>query len=1016
VNSGISIFPEQVGCDCMNVCKQKTLNISILRFFISFFFLCGFTCICNATDISEPMVISSPGIYNVVNDIGCSSIENDSCIVIKSSDVTLNGNGHKLINISANTGIWIGGDSSHPSDVTVQNFGDIQRFGQGIESNGNSIHVIYNQISNNYLGLSNPSNYSIISNNRFLDNTMALWDEGEIGLNQIVNNYFSHNINSLWYASASGTIINNTFIDNTNGVNVLNVSGRIYGSTYFYNNYLGNVYNIASFADTSKFYWTNPAGPTTGKNVVGGPYIAGNYWSNPDGTGWSDMRPGNVLGYTTSPYQVMPGEYDTAPLVKTTNINHCPIIADFKVNNTSGDFPFSTNFTDLSTGNPDYWIWSFGDGNLSTEQNPNHTYSKPGNFTVNLTAFYSECKDCKNISNYIKAMNEEEDPSGPSIVSNSGIACNYVSDPIFQSNSCLVLANFTANKTSGDIPLILNFTDLSTGNPDIWLWDFGDGEKSIEQNPNHTYVSSGNFSVNLSAFISICKDSKTKEDYINVKTPGTLPVANFTANQTSGPVPLSVQFNDHSTGDPTSWQWDFGDGGLSSIQNPVYTYTSAGLYTVNLTVTNSAGSDKKSKSDYINVTTPGILPVANFTANQTSGPVPLSVQFNDHSTGDPTSWQWDFGDGEISSIQNPVYTYTSAGLYTVNLTVTNSAGSDKKINPDYINVTRQVTKPFVTGIIPPSGYVGSTVPFNILGSNFIDGAQINLTNPGQNNISASGSLSFGNLTGSFKIPASTVPGLWNVSVNQGGLYSNDDVRFEIIPAVIYHTITATAGPGGAISPSGTISVGHDMNQTFLISPDTGYQILDVIVDNESKGAVNVYSFRNVRGDHSISANFKKIGSYTINATADPYTIIYPHGTGNYPEGSNKTYLTQAKPGSDLLNVVVDEYISPPVESWTFENITKDSNILTHGQYTPGQVHVLFKANQTVGVAPLAVRFTDHSIGDPITHFWNFGDGTTSTLKDPEHVYLVRGTYSVTLRATNNQSGGVGVWNNAITVT
>jgi len=161
------------------------------------------------------------------------------------------------------------------------------------------------------------------------------------------------------------------------------------------------------------------------------------------------------------------------------------------------------------------------------------------------------------------------------------------------------------------------------------------------------------------------------------------PVANFSANPTSGKAPLTVAFTDKSTGVPTKWKWNFGDGATSSKQNPVYKYSKAGTYTVKLTVTNTAGSNTVTKTDYIKVI---VKPVANFSASQISGNAPLKVTFTDKSTGSPTSWKWNFGDGKTSTAKSPTYTYSKAGKYTVSLTVKNVAGSSSKTIKNYIVV------------------------------------------------------------------------------------------------------------------------------------------------------------------------------------------------------------------------------------------------------------------------------------------------------------------------------------------
>jgi PKD repeat protein len=168
------------------------------------------------------------------------------------------------------------------------------------------------------------------------------------------------------------------------------------------------------------------------------------------------------------------------------------------------------------------------------------------------------------------------------------------------------------------------------------------------------------------------------------------PVAAFTADVTSGAAPLTVNFSDQSTENPTAWAWDFGNDGAvdSAIQNPSHTYRAAGTYTVKLTVTNGIGSDSKVITDYIKVAAPS-LPAADFTADVVSGAAPLTVHFFDQSAGNPTTWAWDFNNDATvdSTAQNPSYTYDAAGTYAVKLTVANTAGSDSEVKTDYITVT-----------------------------------------------------------------------------------------------------------------------------------------------------------------------------------------------------------------------------------------------------------------------------------------------------------------------------------------
>ena len=175
------------------------------------------------------------------------------------------------------------------------------------------------------------------------------------------------------------------------------------------------------------------------------------------------------------------------------------------------------------------------------------------------------------------------------------------------------------------------------------------------------------------------------DDFLAVRHP----VASFTAAPVSGQAPFTVQFNDTSIDTPTSWLWNFGDNSTSTDQNATHTYTTAGTYTVNLTATNDGGSDTATYTGYITITTPlAIAPVASFTSDVTTGTAPLAVQFNDTSANIPTAWAWDFNnDGTVdATTQNATYTYTAAGTYTVNLTVTNAAGSNSLVRDKYISV------------------------------------------------------------------------------------------------------------------------------------------------------------------------------------------------------------------------------------------------------------------------------------------------------------------------------------------
>ncbi len=121
------------------------------------------------------------------------------------------------------------------------------------------------------------------------------------------------------------------------------------------------------------------------------------------------------------------------------------------------------------------------------------------------------------------------------------------------------------------------------------------------------------------------QNTQIKYNYINV---GSVPKANFIANQTKGTAPFTVTFTDVSSNNPTAWKWNLGDGDTSTQQNLAYTYNDPGTYTVTLIVTNNFGSDTAIKKDYIQVVKAvNAPPVASFTVSPTNGKIKHPVCF-----------------------------------------------------------------------------------------------------------------------------------------------------------------------------------------------------------------------------------------------------------------------------------------------------------------------------------------------------------------------------------------------------
>jgi len=271
-----------------------------------------------------------------------------------------------------------------------------------------------------------------------------------------------------------------------------------------------------------------------------------------------------------------------------------------------------------------------------------------------------------------------------------------------RSPSVIPVADFSATPVTGETPLSIQFTDLSTGPPSSWKWEYRfkpSGSSSwgswtqfaTTRNPSYSFSSTGSYIIRLTATNSLGSNSKTRgtttTPYITVSS-ATPPVAAFSATTVSGTAPLAVTFTDQSTGSVTSRAWDFeNDGAIDSTQqNPVHTFTAPGTYSVKLRVTGPGGTDDEIKTGYITVSE--AAPTADFRATPRSGYSPLAVNFTDLSAGTITAWQWDFeNDGTVDSTQqNPIHTFATPGIYNVSLTVSGPGGSGTEVKDAYITV------------------------------------------------------------------------------------------------------------------------------------------------------------------------------------------------------------------------------------------------------------------------------------------------------------------------------------------
>jgi len=303
----------------------------------------------------------------------------------------------------------------------------------------------------------------------------------------------------------------------------------------------------------------------------------------------------------------------------------------------------TVTFMDASTNSPTAWAWTFGDGGTSTSQNPTHAFATSGTFTVTLNA---------------------TNAAGSTSASHTVTVTQAASAPG---------AAFTFAPSAPTVGATVTFTDASANTPTAWAWTFGDGTSSTAKNPTHAFATAGTFTVTLN--VSNAAGSTSASHTVTVSQSASAPVAAFSFSP-GAPMPSqTVTFTDASTNTPTSWSWTFGDGGTSTQQNPTHAFGTAGTYTVTLIAGNGVGSTSASRS--ITVSASGTSLAAHFSTLVLG----QSVTFTDTSTGGPTFWAWNFGDGQTSSVQTPTHVYSAAGTYTVTLTASSNAGSSTISGP-----------------------------------------------------------------------------------------------------------------------------------------------------------------------------------------------------------------------------------------------------------------------------------------------------------------------------------------------
>ena len=604
-------------------------------------------------------------------------------------------------------------------------------------------------------------------------------------------------------------------------------------------------------------------------------------------------------------------------------------------------------FNNTSTGASAY-LWQFGDGTISTLQNPSHSYTTAANYTVKLIVTNSSgCKDSlsRNLTVFAKPTPAFAAPA----------------------NQCISNNNFT-------------FNNASTGATN-YLWHFGDGSISTLANPTHSYTSAANYTVKLIVTNSSgCKDSVSR-----ALTVFTKPTPNFAAPAGQCISNNSFSFNNTSVG-ASSYLWQFGDGTTSVTQNPSHTYTTPGNYNVKLIVTNISGC----KDSLIRSLTVFAKPTPAFAAPANQCISNNNFTFFNTSSG-ASSYLWQFGDGTISTLQNPSHSYTTAANYSVKLIVTNSSGCKDSLSRN-VTVFSKPTPAFIT---PANQCISNN---NFLFNNTSSGATTYLWQFGDSTISNLQNPSHTYSTaGNYivKLIVYNTTGCKDSLSKSVAVYSKPSAAFAAPPnqCITNNNFTFTNASSGANSyvwsfGDGSTSTLQNPSHTYATA---AYYTVKLIVTNAT-GCTDSLSrgltvFAQPTPAFAAPSNqclaYNNFTFNNLSTGAASFLWLFGDGNTSTLQNPSHSYTTA---GNYSVKLIV-----------TNSNGCKDSlsrSLTVFDKPTPA-----FTAPANQCISGNNFVFNNTSSG-AATFLWHFGDGTSSTLQNPSHIYTAASNYLVKLIVTN----------------
>ncbi len=653
--------------------------------------------------------------------------------------------------------------------------------------------------------------------------------------------------------------------------------------------------------------------------------------------------------------------------------------------------PLNVVFHDSSVGNNLTYAWSFAGGNPATDtsKNPSVNYSSCGSYSVTLTVTNAGgCSDTKTATNIIN------------------IDC-----PV---------ASFESSPKTGCAPLPVQFnSSASTGNPKQWKWNFGDTAdpnevQSTLQNPNHFYTQPGCYTVRL---ITIndqgCTDTITSVNEVCV---GAVPDIKFKAStdETCARMPVTFTNQSSNVNTQTTYAWNFSRRNsyniLSTDENPVYTYGDTGRMDVTLIVCNYGCCDTLTIDKMITVYPP--VAIFNITRDCSS---PYSMLLNGTPSLGADSYSWDLTGGTPSSSTDSIVTvsYPSSDSYTIKLTVTNARTGctytmqkkvqTRKVKADFAVVTAAGCKPF-SACLKNNSTDAVSYEWSVIDS-------------AGTTVSASTQEEY--------CPVLQTPGSYIVQLIATDMNGCKDtmtkkdfitvfgtnVNFTVTPASGCRPLNAQFQDASASASSyavdwkwtfgdpfsGNLNSSTDTNPSHTYDKAGNYAVTLTIIDNN--GCID---------------SVKKTGIVKVNEPALRFAVDSVSCLGNpacfqnnstgkslsyqwsFGDGGTSTQATPCHTYATTGYYTVT--LSATDANGCSASLTDSAAIKV---VSPPTADLVADTTHT-SCPPLAVNFTNLSTGinNKATYKWDFGDGSTSAVKNPFHYYNTAGIFDVTLITTN----------------